>query len=71
MKKCSVGLAVCHQMLGQPVFMKMWQTSLENNLTIRLFRDEILLVHQYMQQFFDGMKGLALKKQETILPCQS
>ena len=53
----SVGLAVCHVATNQPGFSEMWQKALENGMTIRLFRDEVILIHQYLQAFFESIKG--------------
>lgn len=52
-----VGLSLCHQMIGQPGLSDLWQKAMENGLTVRLFRDETIQIHQYIQIFFEPIKG--------------
>ncbi|KFD72717.1 hypothetical protein M514_01844 [Trichuris suis] len=51
------GLAMCHGALSQPVFCDLWQRALEYDLVVTLFRDEVFYPHQYIQTFFEGIKG--------------
>uniref|UniRef100_A0A914VN14 Nck-associated protein 1 n=3 Tax=Plectus sambesii TaxID=2011161 RepID=A0A914VN14_9BILA len=52
------GLTVCHtSLLNQPVFAELWQRALESGLTVRLFRDEVVTIHPYLQAYFETLKG--------------
>jgi NCK-associated protein 1 len=46
------------------LYARLWQTALEGCLCICLYRDEVLLVHQYLQGFFDHMKGYSKRVSE-------
>ena len=39
------------------MFAQLWQKALESGLTVRLFRDEVISVHQYIQSFYETIKG--------------
>lgn len=51
------GLAVCHQHLNQPPIEKLWPLAMQNSLTTQLFRDEVIMTHQYIQSYFETIKG--------------
>jgi hypothetical protein len=54
----SVCLTACHtSLLTQTGYAEMWQRSLQGGITVRLFRDEVLHIHQYIQQYFETLKG--------------
>ncbi|KAI6226267.1 hypothetical protein M3Y99_01310400 [Aphelenchoides fujianensis] len=73
------GITVCHtQLLHEPMMEQMFYKSLENSLSLRLFRDEPLLTHQMLIAFFEGIKGqnkrvqeLKQRHQETLQSCAS
>lgn len=52
------GLMLNHSMLGHsnPVT-SMWISALESSWVIALFRDEVIYIHQYIQNAFEGIKG--------------
>ncbi|VDD97664.1 unnamed protein product, partial [Enterobius vermicularis] len=61
-----LGVTVCHSnLLQDSVIANLWQRALQTGLAIRLFRDEILIVHQTVQAFFDSIKGYSRKIQEV------
>ncbi|CAJ0558036.1 unnamed protein product, partial [Mesorhabditis spiculigera] len=56
---------VCHgALLNDPLIVRMWQLSLQGSLAIRVFRDEILIIHPALQTFFESFKGLNKRVQE-------
>ncbi|XP_055377265.1 membrane-associated protein Hem [Condylostylus longicornis] len=60
------GLLLNHQMLGQlPEITKMWLSALECNWVIALFRDEVIHIHQYIHNTFDGIKGYGKRISEV------
>ncbi|CAD7081544.1 unnamed protein product [Hermetia illucens] len=61
------GLLLNHQMLGSehPDVTKMWLSALESSWVIPLFRDEVLQIHQYIQNTFDGIKGYGKRINEV------
>lgn len=44
---------------------KLFLAALNNGWVVTLFRDEVLHVHAYVQQFFEGIKGLNKKVSEV------
>jgi NCK-associated protein 1 len=52
-----IGLTLVHQAIGQPVLSDLWQQALQSGVTTCLFRDEVILTHQYIQSFFETIKG--------------
>lgn len=60
------GLLLNHQMLAQyPEVNKIWLLALESSWVIALFRDEVLQIHQYIQNTFDGIKGYSKRINEV------
>lgn len=60
------GLMLHHQLLGQCApATKMWTAALESSWVIALFRDEVIHIHQYIQNTFDGMKGYSKRISEV------
>lgn len=60
------GLLLNHQMFAQyPEVIKMWLTALESSWVIPLFRDEVIQIHQYIQNTFDGIKGYSKRISEV------
>lgn len=64
------GLLLCHQALQQEAFNKMWIGALESSWVLPLFRDEVIHIHPYIWQFFDGMKGYG-KRVSEVKDCYS
>lgn len=61
-----LSVTVCHsKLLQDPGIAKLWQLALQTGLAVRLFRDEVLLVHHTIQSFFDSIKGYGRKIQEV------
>jgi NCK-associated protein 1 len=60
---------LCHQFLGQEKPQdwpsKLWLSALESSWVIALFRDEVLYIHAYIQNFFDGIKGYGKRISEV------
>lgn len=60
------GLLLSHQLLGQAQpAQQMWLSALESSWVIALFRDEVIHIHQYIQNTFDGMKGYSKRISEV------
>lgn len=60
------GLLLNHQLLGQtPKATSMWISALESSWLVALFRDEVIHIHQYIQNTFDGMKGYSKRISEV------
>ncbi|VDM37485.1 unnamed protein product [Toxocara canis] len=61
-----LGVTVCHNtLLSDSVIASLWQRALQTDLAIRLFRDEILIVHTTVQSVFESVKGYHKKVQEV------
>ncbi|CAG9537731.1 unnamed protein product [Cercopithifilaria johnstoni] len=61
-----LGVLVCHNtLLNDSVIANLWQRALQTGLAIRLFRDEILIVHQTVQSVFENVKSYSKKLQEV------
>jgi NCK-associated protein 1 len=59
------GITVCHSsLLSDPNLDAMLKKSMENSLSLRLFRDEPLLVYPMLMGFFDSIKGYSKRVQE-------
>lgn len=60
------GLMLNHSMLGHsnPVT-SMWISALESSWVIALFRDEVIYIHQYIQNAFEGIKGYGKRISEV------
>lgn len=60
------GLLLNHQMLGQSnPATNMWISALEGCWVVALFRDEVIYIHQYIQNTFEGMKGYSKRISEV------
>jgi NCK-associated protein 1 len=60
------GLLLNHQLLGQSnPATAMWLSALESSWVIALFRDEVIYIHQYIQNAFEGMKGYSKRISEV------
>lgn len=46
-----------HGQLNQPDAQELWLQALHDGWIVRLFRDEVISVHQYLQHFFELQKG--------------
>ncbi|MFH4983098.1 hypothetical protein AB6A40_009807 [Gnathostoma spinigerum] len=61
-----LGVSVFHNsLLHNSVISNLWQRALQSSLAIRLFRDEILVVHPIIQNLFESVKGYGKKIQEV------
>lgn len=65
-----LGFMLCHQPLSQEPVSKLWTAALENNWVLALFRDEVIYIHQYVQGFFDTIKGYG-KRVSEVKDCYS
>ncbi|XP_058791431.1 membrane-associated protein Hem isoform X2 [Phymastichus coffea] len=65
-----LGFALCHGALGQEQPAKLWQSALESGWVLALFRDEVIYIHQYVQSFFEGIKGYG-KRVSEVKECHS
>jgi NCK-associated protein 1 len=55
-----------HQMLSQSnQVASMWIAALESSWVIALFRDEVIYIHQYIQNAFEGIKGYSKRISEV------
>ncbi|KAL1110560.1 hypothetical protein AAG570_008088 [Ranatra chinensis] len=59
------GFLLCHQSLAQEQVNKMWLSALESSWVIALFRDEVIYIHNYIQTFFDSIKGYGKRISEV------
>lgn len=61
------GLLLNHHLLqqGNQIITNMWILSLETSWVIALFRDEVIYIHQYIQNTFEGMKGYGKRISEV------
>lgn len=64
------GFMLMHQALGQEAPNKLWTTALESNWVIALYRDEVLTIHQYILNYFDGIKGYS-KRMHEVKECHT
>lgn len=61
----AVGFMLCHQVLSQDQPNKLWISALESSWVIALFRDEVIYIHAYIQNLFDGIKGYGKRVSEV------
>lgn len=59
------GFMLCHQALQQEQGCKMWIGALESSWVIPLFRDEVVYIHSYIQNYFDSIKGYGKRASEV------
>uniref|UniRef100_A0A6V7HS69 Membrane-associated protein Hem n=1 Tax=Bracon brevicornis TaxID=1563983 RepID=A0A6V7HS69_9HYME len=60
-----LGFALCHSFLAQEQPNKLWTTALESGWVLALFRDEVIYIHQYIQSFFESIKGYGKRVSEV------
>ena len=65
-----LGFTLCHNVLNQEQPSKLWTTALESGWVLALFRDEVIYIHQYVQAFFEGIKGYG-KRVSEVKECYS
>lgn len=58
------GFSLCHNLLSQEQPSKLWTSALESSWVLALFRDECIYIHQYVQSFFEGLKGYGKRVSE-------
>ena len=59
------GFTVCHTSLSQgQTANELWTLALQSGWIMTLFRDEVVYIHQYLQTFFEGIKGYGKKVTE-------
>ena len=59
------GFTVCHSSLSQgQTANELWTLALQSGWIMTLFRDEVVYIHQYLQTFFEGIKGYSKKVTE-------
>lgn len=60
------GILLNHQLLGQAnQITSMWVSALESSWVVPLFRDEVIYIHQYIQNAFEGLKGYGKRISEV------
>ncbi|XP_039285471.1 membrane-associated protein Hem [Nilaparvata lugens] len=59
------GFMLCHHKLNKEQSNKLWLMALENSWVITLFRDEVIFIHAYIQNLFDGIKGYGKRVSEV------
>ncbi|KAG8176652.1 hypothetical protein JTE90_009846 [Oedothorax gibbosus] len=64
------GFILVHQYLHQPPAQELFQSALHNGWVITLFRDEVLHIHLYVQQFFESIKSYS-KRVTEVKECYS
>ncbi|KAJ8688113.1 hypothetical protein QAD02_023908 [Eretmocerus hayati] len=60
-----LGFSLCHGVLNQEQPSKLWITALESGWVLVLFRDEVIYIHQYIQSFFETIKGYGKRVSEV------
>lgn len=60
-----LGFLLLHPYLQQPPAQALFLQALSNGWALTLFRDELLAVHPYAQQFFEGLKGHGKRASEV------
>ena len=51
------GFMLCHTFLSHEAANDLWTLALNSSWTTVLYRDEVIYTHQYVQTYFDGIKG--------------
>lgn len=59
------GFMICHHMLQTNPANDMWVGALNSGWVVALFRDEVIYIHNYVQTFFDGIKGYSKRISEV------
>eukprot|EP00794_Sanderia_malayensis_P017054 gene17054-18772_t len=62
-------ISICYmlcpsQLTGQPGGLDIWKLALQDGFCIKLFRDEILMIHKEFSMLFDSMKGFSKRKKD-------
>lgn len=60
-----MGFLLIHPYLQQPPAQALFLQALSNGWALTLFRDELLPIHSYAQQFFEGLKGHGKRASEV------
>ncbi|CAG5103753.1 Similar to Hem: Membrane-associated protein Hem (Drosophila melanogaster) [Cotesia congregata] len=60
-----LGFTLCHTVLTQDQSNKLWTSALESGWVLTLFRDEVIYIHQYIQSFFESIKGYSKRISEV------
>ncbi|EEC12517.1 membrane-associated protein Hem isoform X3 [Ixodes scapularis] len=60
-----LGFLLIHPYLQQPPAQALFLQALSNGWALTLFRDELLPIHSYAQQFFEGLKGHGKRASEV------
>ena len=60
------------QLTAQPGALEIWKMALQDGFCIKLFRDEVFMVHKEFSSIFDGLKGKEnAKRKRDIEDCLS
>ena len=62
------GFMLCHTFLSHEAANDLWTLALNSSWTTVLYRDEVIYTHQYVQTYFEGIKGYG-KKVGEIKEC--
>lgn len=60
-----LGFTLCHSSLSKEEPNSLWVAALESGWVLTLFRDEVIYIHQYIQGFFEGIKGYGKRVSEV------
>ena len=60
-----LGFAICHPILQDPTANELWNQALSSGWVLPLFRDEVLYTHNFIQVFFESIKGYNKKVNEV------
>lgn len=60
-----LGFTLCSNVLNQEQPNKLWTIALESGWVLALFRDEVIYLHQYIQSYFETIKGFGKKVSEV------
>ena len=60
-----LGFAICHPILQDPTANELWNQALTSGWVLPLFRDEVLYTHNFIQVFFESIKGYSKKVNEV------
>ena len=52
------------QLSAQPGGLDIWKLALQDGYCIRLYRDEIIMVHKEFSAVFENMKGYSKRKRD-------
>ncbi|XP_013407784.1 nck-associated protein 1-like, partial [Lingula anatina] len=60
-----LGFLLCHQQLAHQDALELWKQSLHGSYVVTLFRDEVLHIHSYAQNYFENIKGYGKRVTEV------